>query len=134
MKMLSVLLIAFGIFASVPATSANAQTTPIAPPTFMVDDSQDGQTLTVTNGGIVQVSLEENLSTGYSWEVRAVDGNLVDHVWFNHVSGVTAMPGASGTCIVSFQVKGPGSGKVTLAYARPGGAPAKTFTVNLVVK
>jgi inhibitor of cysteine peptidase len=127
------MLVAAGLVASsfVCAGPAAAQSNQVT----QITAAQTGQTIKVKAGTRVEISLQENLSTGYSWRTGDTNGTLkVNAIRFTHVSGVTAMPGASGTCVISFTPQNAGTSTYTFEYARPwagGGAPADTFTLTV---
>jgi inhibitor of cysteine peptidase len=132
-----VMFVAVGLLACsfVAASPAAAQSTTASAPITQVTAAQSGQTIKVKAGTRVEITLQENLSTGYSWRTGDTNGTLkVNGIRFTHVSGVTAMPGASGTCVISFTPQNAGTSTFTFEYARPwagGGAPAETFTVTV---
>ncbi len=81
------------------------------------------------------VSLEENGTTGYLWNYKIADENIVkfendDFI----VPAQTGMTGAPGTRVFTFKAAAPGKTTIELSYARSWEASAiKTVTVAVEV-
>jgi predicted secreted protein len=136
MKKFSLLATLFSLALCGIAMPVNAQTIQTPAPTLQVTADQSGQTLIATAGTSIEVSLEENLSTGYAWNVTSVSGTAAvtaQDVGLQHISGVTGMVGASGTCIIHFTPQSLGTTTLELSYSRAKGAPVRTFTITIQV-
>jgi predicted secreted protein len=133
MKKIALLLCAGLLACSFVAVGpAASQSAPASPPVTQITADQDGQTIQVKAGTTVEITLVENLSTGYGWRTSNVNGTLaMTTIRFTHVGGVIAMPGASGTCIITFTPQSAGTSTFTFEYSRPNGTPAQTFTVTV---
>lgn len=128
--LLSAVMFSFSLAAITPSMAQGVQT---PTPTVQVNSVQNGQTVYVTQGTTVEIALEENLSTGHAWQTRTIIGAAIDEVTFEHISGVTAMPGASGTCIIRIQPQGVGSTTLQFDYNGPNHLPTRSFTLTVVV-
>lgn len=69
-------------------------------------------------GDVLVIELEENLSAGYSWEIRSLPA------WFQlldseHIQAPGDQMGAPGTRRTRLSVVGAGSGAIELAFRRP---------------
>jgi predicted secreted protein len=60
------------------ATSAGAETTNAPSQTYVLTMDDTGIDLEVTVGDVVEITLEGNPSTGYGWEVDAVDAAVLE--------------------------------------------------------
>lgn len=69
-------------------------------------------------GDIIDVALEENPSTGYSWELAAPP-DMVELTSDEYVAPESDLVGAPGTRELSFEVVAEDAGIVRLEYIRP---------------
>lgn len=87
---------------------------------------------TVPVGEQLIVTLAENPSTGYRWEV-AVDDEFLQVVDDRYVASVD-LPGASGTRGLTFKTLRPGNAALTLERRRAWeGAAVEEFTLRLTI-
>jgi predicted secreted protein len=111
-------------------------TQPAAGPARL-SDGDSGKTVELAVGSTLVVDLEENVTTGFSWAVKgeapAVLKSMSDEQKAAETTGVV---GAAGRHTWEYQATKVGEGTLTLVYARPWESvqPAKTFTVDVVVK
>ncbi len=101
-----------------------------------VTDDQNGQTVEVKTGQVLNVSLKGNPSTGYTWEVSQPLGFLQLQGEPEFKADSNAI-GAPGRLTLQFKVTGIGSGPLQLVYHRPWEkdvAPISTYTINVVAK
>jgi inhibitor of cysteine peptidase len=90
-------------------------------------------------GQLVDVSLYENASTGYSWAVEDAAANVLEEAappspGDDHAG--PPVPGSGGTVIYHFRAKATGTGTLKLIYRRPWEKttpPAETFSVLVKV-
>ena len=106
--------------------------------TVTAGQEYDGRTIRVQAGDSVKLSLAENPTTGYRWEflkkpepqcVIASDAYVANPA-MNQIGG-------GGAHVWEFRAEKKGTGTLKLGYRRPwerDAAPAKTFTLILVVK
>jgi inhibitor of cysteine peptidase len=111
---------------------------PHKPVTITADMNYDGRTLTMQSGDSVELSLAENPTTGYKWEFLAKPDPICVIVNDAYVAN-PALNSVGGGGAHDWEVRAAtrGTGKVSLGYRRPwekDSAPAKTFTLTLVVK
>jgi inhibitor of cysteine peptidase len=84
-------------------------------------------------GETVEISLESNLTTGYSWTAK-YDQTLLELVDDTFKEPTSGLMGAPGTQIFKFNALATGTAKVTFDYARPWeGEPADTaeYTIKI---
>jgi inhibitor of cysteine peptidase len=102
-----------------------------------IDQEADGTTITLAVGDVLEVALPANPTTGFTWEVTAVDGAILsaagDYVF---VADSTAVVGSGGTMTFSFDVLAPGTTTLEMVYHRTfeSEPPADTFTVTVTVE
>lgn len=103
----------------------------------MIDQSADGQTLTIELKQKLEVQLDANHSTGYEWQIV---GDLppglqqIGEREYHIPIQLRDRGGVGGTEIWTFQKTEPGTGKLTMAYRRPWEADkpaAETFSVQI---
>jgi inhibitor of cysteine peptidase len=102
-----------------------------------LSDGDSGKTVELAVGTTLVVDLEENASTGYSWALQgSVPGALEAAGDEQQAAADTGAVGAAGRHVFTYKATKAGEGKLTLVYARPWESmqPAKTFTVDVVVK
>ena len=104
-----------------------------------VDISYSGKEVTLVAGGILTATLESNITTGYSWNENANidDKTVLQQTDHKYQSPTTPMPGAGGKEIWNFKALKAGKSTMSMEYRRPfepNAAPAKTFTLTVVVE
>ena len=103
-------------------------------------DDDNGATVSLRPGERVTISLASNPTTGYSWQVVAIDEALLEMVAepeYQPEAKAEGLVGAGGTESFLFQALAPGEATLTLGYARPWEvdvAPIETFSVHVVVE
>ncbi|HSQ22542.1 MAG TPA: protease inhibitor I42 family protein [Coriobacteriia bacterium] len=86
----------------------------------MVDEGDNGNSVRVGIGQVLEVRVPSNPSTGYSWQVVDVPDFLAfdETVEFESDAGPDVV-GAGGTEVLKFTVEGDGTGTLRLEYLRP---------------
>ncbi len=106
-------------------------------------DDMDAQTniaqsVDVTNGQSIVVSLPTNASTGFSWTEAVIgDAAVLTQYERNEVPAANGLAGASGKSVWTFKTLKAGQTTVKTEYSRPwegGEKGAKTFTLTVTVK
>ena len=83
------------------------------------------------------ISLESNPTTGYSWEVSALDERLLQQNGAPEFTPQTDRIGAGGIQTFHFRAIERGETQLTLVYRRPWETavlPAKSYAVTIVVR
>ncbi len=102
--------------------------------------AQSGQTLELSVGQELTVTLDANATTGYSWTVDQIDESVLsqqgdpEYVVNNPDPNLV---GGGGRAIFRFQAASPGQSELRLIYHRQweqGVAPVQTFTATVVVR
>jgi predicted secreted protein/predicted small lipoprotein YifL len=112
------------------------------PANIVLDSSADGSTQQVKQGDIIAVTLESNLTTGYSWFATISDPKVLVQMGepqYQEPASSTGTPlmGAAGKQTFFLQATGTGTASVTLEYKRSfeeNVTPEKTITITLEVK
>ncbi len=103
-----------------------------------LDQANNGQTLTVTSGQMIDVKLDSNITTGYSWSlVGEPNPQILKFVSSKYNDPVGGAVGAGGSETWVFQATGRGTTSFKLAYFRPfekNTPPAKEFSVTFTVQ
>lgn len=108
--------------------------------TVEIDQDSNGKTVEAAKGATIRISLKGNITTGYSWDVKKIDGDAVKQngkVEYVSKPKNKNIVGAGGTFSVSFTAQTEGKAVITLAYSRPwekDKPAAETFTVTIQVK
>jgi inhibitor of cysteine peptidase len=98
-------------------------------------ETADGQTVVVRVGEEVELSLPENPTTGFSWELSpgADAPYRLRREWFDATQGRV---GAGGTRHWQFEATNVGQGTIALSYRRAwesATAPTRTFALHVTV-
>ncbi|MBY0358590.1 MAG: protease inhibitor I42 family protein [Candidatus Obscuribacterales bacterium] len=111
-----------------PAVEVKAET--------KLNERNDGQTISVNKGVDLKISLAGNISTGYTWDVESTSGKAVEQVGGSDYvdSSNSDRQGAPGTFVHTFKANETGTTTINLKYSRPGGKPARTYSVTIDVK
>ena len=105
-----------------------------------LDEKSNGKTVAVAMGKTVVVRLEGNITTGYSWTVKKLDGDALKQdgkVEYEPTKTARPRVGSGGTFVATFKTVKPGKATLTMAYARPwekDTPPIKTFKVTVTVE
>lgn len=117
-------------------TTAASQPAASGPLELQVTEHDNGRAIEL-KGEVLTINLESNPSTGYGWQVRGLDRNILRQVdaadWISSAPGKL---GAPGTQILRFAAIGKGRAILNLAYVRSwekGVAPARSFSVEVNV-
>jgi inhibitor of cysteine peptidase len=106
------------------------------PGVVIVTAADNGKQVSLRVGNTLIVRLESNPSTGYGWApTGTVPDCLTQQGEGSFESGSTGAVGAPGTQSLMFFAAQPGSGTLSLAYARPweNTQPANTFSAQVDV-
>jgi inhibitor of cysteine peptidase len=108
------------------------------PAKIKITKVDNGKTIDVKVGGEINVDLDGNPSTGYTWETKDLDAGLLQQVGETAFkSSNPGLIGAGGTLTLTFKALKPGKTTLTLIYHRPwekNVAPQSTFLVTLAIK
>lgn len=76
---------------------------------------------------VIVFRLEENMSTGYGWEVGAVDSSVVELIESTYTEAPGMAMGRGGTRILRFVARSPGSQEIHLRLRRPWDPPDRAL-------
>jgi inhibitor of cysteine peptidase len=98
-----------------------------------LSEANDGDTVALRGDQILVIDLEGNLSTGYLWEVAAVDDAILLQVGQFEFRQYSDVVGSAGRQTLRFRAAGEGRTGLVLAYRRPweDAAPLRTFSVSV---
>ncbi len=100
--------------------------------------ADNGKTVEVKTGDLVVVELEGNPSTGFNWEAKNLDTNLLEQVGEPEFKSANpGLIGSSGTITLTFKTLKAGTASLDLIYHRSWEtdvAPEATFSVSLAIK
>jgi inhibitor of cysteine peptidase len=95
-----------------------------------------GNLVELQEGQIVEISLEGNPSTGFEWEIVALDENVLA-LESQSFKPESDLDGAPGLFVLRFAAAGTGTTDLELAYRRPweeGVEPLASFSLRVVVR
>ncbi len=99
--------------------------------------SDSGRTLQIAGQAVVRVTLDSNITTGYSWKLAPLEGGVVEQTKQEYIAPQTQAMGAGGREVWTFTARNAGRTPLRLEYVQPWMAqakPAKVFEVTLVVR
>ena len=126
-----VLLVALALPACGPMNAGGA------PKDVKLTEKEAGKSVEVANGGTLEITLEGNPTTGYTWEVDAVDEKILKLEGEPDFDAASDAVGAGGMMTLKFNAESAGETDLKLVYHRPweeDEAPAETFEVSVTVK
>ncbi len=88
----------------------------------VVQASQSGGAIRMLQGDTLVVTLDSNPSSGYRWQVRPIDGALLQQIGSADLLPAEVAPGTVGAAndtVYRFRAAAPGTGPLELAYLRP---------------
>jgi inhibitor of cysteine peptidase len=100
-------------------------------------EQDSGRSVEVQVGEKLEIILEGNPTTGYTWEQTTGDGAIVKLDGDPLYTSESNLVGAGGTYLFRFSAVAPGETSLTLIYHRSfesGVPPLKTFTVLVTVR
>ena len=95
-----------------------------------------GKNISLKQGDTLVVTLDGNITTGYTWET-AQDISILKQVGTAEQTPNSSKMGAPGQIVLKFQAVKAGQGKLTLVYHRPfekDVPPLKTYSVDVTVQ
>lgn len=101
---------------------------------FTAHDS--GRTVTLPAAADFTVRLESNATTGYQWQLDALDQAVVLNTSHDYIGPAVPMPGAGGTEEWNFVTQAVGTTTLQMSYRRPwepDAPPASTFELTVTV-
>jgi inhibitor of cysteine peptidase len=96
-----------------------------------------GKTFEVSQGDVISLRLEENPTTGYQWEIDALDEQVVDLQDSNYLMIPGMGVGGGGMRTFTFKARSPGTAQVRLKLRREwesNDAAIDRFEVTLQVR
>ncbi|HEX2914396.1 MAG TPA: protease inhibitor I42 family protein [Chloroflexia bacterium] len=106
------------------------------PKTVEIDQSHAGSTVLLQLKDQLQISLEGNPTTGYTWEVAQIDNKILKLNGEPEFQPANALAGSGGKMILNFDTVGAGTTTLKLIYHRvfePNVAPLNTYQVTVTV-
>jgi inhibitor of cysteine peptidase len=109
------------------------------PRSLTLDIASSGKEVTMAVGGALTLTLQSNITTGYSWNETAniSDNTLLQQTGHEYRPPANPMPGAGGAEVWTFKALKAGTATVSMDYARPfepTAPPANTFNITVVVQ
>jgi inhibitor of cysteine peptidase len=107
-----------------------------APASLTLSEADAGSAVTLAVGDTIEVVLDGNPTTGFTWETAAVDASVLRQLGEPEFEPESALIGAGGTFTFRFEAVAPGQTTLRLVYHRPwetGIPPERTFEVTVDV-
>jgi predicted secreted protein len=110
------------------------------PDEVQLTDADDGSSVKLALGGELIVALASNITTGFSWSVGEATADALElqgEPRYVPPGSTTAVAGAAGTQVFTFEAKSAATARLVLEYRRPfepGAAPQQTFSVSVEIR
>ena len=107
------------------------------PISLQLSEEDLGRTVEIGVGGILEVVLKGNPTTGYIWDVVSPDKGILKQVGKTKFKPDTKARGSGGKLIMRFEAAKEGKTSLKLIYHRPfekDRPPIRTFEVRVTVK
>jgi inhibitor of cysteine peptidase len=118
------------VCAALAACSANADH-------IKLTAADAGSTVNMRVGETLEISLEGNPTTGYTWELSPDQQDLLVQDGQTQFKADTTLLGSGGLVTLQFKPLGQGTAELKLIYHRtfepPQASPLRTFTIKVVV-
>ena len=92
-----------------------------------VTRQDQGRVFEAHQDDVIVFRLEENLTTGYGWEVETVEGSLVELIDSTYLEAAGTAMGRGGTRVLRFVARSPGSQDIRLRLRRPWDPPDRVL-------
>jgi inhibitor of cysteine peptidase len=103
-----------------------------------VDESSSGKQVEIAAGGSLTITLESNVTTGYSWELKQIgDTSVLEKTDNKYEAPTSSLIGAGGKEVWNFKALKAGKTTLSMEYSQPwagGQKGAKSFTLIVEVK
>jgi inhibitor of cysteine peptidase len=103
---------------------------------YVADEADNGQTVNMAVGDVLQIMLSENPTTGYVWSIVTNDESVLRLSDEPAYEAESDLIGAGGTRTFLFDAVGPGTSQLSLVNARQQETavePAATFELTVQV-
>jgi inhibitor of cysteine peptidase len=102
-----------------------------------ITEADAGETINLTVGETLRVTLEGNPTTGYNWEARPIEPPVLEQVGESDFDPDSDAEGSAGTVTLRFDAVAAGQATLELVYRRawddPNAAPHESYAVTVVV-
>jgi inhibitor of cysteine peptidase len=125
-------ILSIALFVLVGCSSARA-----GEKTVTLTDADAGKTIELQNGNLLVVTLDGNITTGFTWEMVPQTSAVLKQLGEPVVTPESSALGAGGKISLKFQAVKTGQASLTLIYHRSfekDVPPEKTFEVTILVK
>ena len=94
---------------------------------IVVTKQDQGRIIEAQQGDAIVFRLEENLTTGYGWEIETVEGSVVELIESTYIVAPGMAMGRGGMRVLRFVARSPGSQEIRLILRRPWDPPDRVL-------
>lgn len=115
-------------------TASTATSSQRAPKTFAVARDSSGSSVKVIPGDRIEITLDANATTGYSWEYKTKPSAIVREIraTYSPTPHPAGMTGSGGFQYYEYLVEGTGTTSIALTYRGPSGDDGGSFTLTII--
>ena len=107
------------------------------PSVIRINEADAGKTIELSTGDTLELSLEGNPTTGYTWEVLSGQALLEQMSEVEFSAASQQLVGSSGQMLFKFEAVAAGETILEMAYLRPferDVEPLQSYSINIFVK
>ena len=105
--------------------------------TISIGEQDDGKSIELKTGGLLEISLNGNITTGYNWVPVIQDPIILEQVGDVQVTPASDQLGAPGVIVLTFKAISQGQTNLRLEYKQPwdeNTLPEQIFEVTVEIK
>jgi predicted secreted protein len=94
---------------------------------IIITEQDQGKIIEAHQGDVIVCRLEENLTTGYEWEVEPTAGSVLELIDSTYIQSPGIVMGRGGMRVLRFIAKSPGNQEIHLRLRRSWDSPDKAL-------
>lgn len=108
----------------------------VSAPVMIATDSDNGKSLRIKKGDTIELRLEAQMSTGFGWEIRSING-LSQKGKIKIITETTDKTGGKDIQDIIFSADQKGEGNIEMIYVQPWqkkNNPEKIFRLDITIE
>ena len=86
---------------------------------IVITQRDQGRIIEAHQGDVIVFRLEENLTTGYGWELGTIEGSTLELIDSTYIESPGIVMGRGGMRVLRFMARSPGNQEIRLRLRRP---------------
>ena len=102
---------------------------------IIITQNDQGKTIEAHQGDEIVFRLEENLTTGYGWEVEPIESSKLELIDSNYIPSPPIVMGRGGMRVLRLVARSPGNHEIHLKLRRSWESPDKALSrLDVLIK